>query len=133
MEGKDLAEQIAQMLQDVEALSQRANQTPDQPLEILTNTFEQLHIALEELQVANQELQQQNEQLAAARHILEQERQRYTDLFEFAPDAYASVTDGDRHKTLAAGFQLHLSKPCELTELATAIVTLAGQDHTTAN
>lgn len=92
MEGKDLAEQIAQMLQDVEALSQRANQTPDQPLEILTNTFEQLHIALEELQVANQELQQQNEELAAARHILEQERQRYTDLFEFAPDAYLVTT-----------------------------------------
>lgn len=92
MEGKDLTQQIAQMLQEVEALAQRASQTPDQPLEVLTETFEQLHIAVEELQVANQELQQQNEELAAARHVLEQQRQRYVDLFEFAPDAYLVTT-----------------------------------------
>lgn len=48
--------------------------------------------ALQELQIAEEELRQQNEELATARTALETERQRYRDLFEFAPDAYL-VTD----------------------------------------
>ncbi len=50
--------------------------------------------ALEELHVASEELRQQNEELLAAREALEVERQRYRDLFEFAPDGYL-VTDAD--------------------------------------
>ncbi|MBH8573654.1 PAS domain S-box protein [Nostocaceae cyanobacterium CENA369] len=52
----------------------------------------QLQLTLEELQVAEEELRQQNEQLACTREIAELERQRYQDLFEFAPDGYL-VTD----------------------------------------
>lgn len=49
---------------------------------------EELQQTLEELQVAEEELRQQNEELAVAREIAELERQRYQDLFEFAPYGY---------------------------------------------
>jgi len=47
---------------------------------------------IEELQVAEEELRAQNEELATARQSIEAERERYKDLFEFAPDGYV-VTD----------------------------------------
>ncbi|MFN6481373.1 MULTISPECIES: PAS domain S-box protein [unclassified Nostoc] len=53
---------------------------------------QELQQALEELQVVEEELREQNEELAVARELVELERQRYQDLFEFAPDAYL-VTD----------------------------------------
>ncbi|WP_445626340.1 PAS domain S-box protein [Nostoc sp. DSM 114167] len=53
---------------------------------------QELQQALEELQVVEEELREQNEELAVARELVELERQRYRDLFEFAPDAYL-VTD----------------------------------------
>ncbi len=51
-----------------------------------------LQAAVEELLVAKEELRAQNEELMATRLEVEAERQRYHDLFEFAPDAYL-VTD----------------------------------------
>ena len=42
--------------------------------------------AVEELGVAEEELRQQNEELLAASGALEAERQRYHELFNFAPD-----------------------------------------------
>ncbi|MFN6476293.1 PAS domain S-box protein [Nostoc sp. DedQUE07] len=53
---------------------------------------QELQQALEELQVMEEELREQNEELAVARELVELERQRYQNLFEFAPDAYL-VTD----------------------------------------
>ncbi|MGV0108393.1 histidine kinase [Nostoc sp. DSM 114160] len=53
---------------------------------------QELQQALEELQVVEEELREQNEELGVARELVELERQRYRDLFEFAPDAYL-VTD----------------------------------------
>ena len=55
-------------------------------------TLEELSTAMEELYVAQEELRQQHDELLAARQIAEAERQRYQDLFEFAPDGYV-VTD----------------------------------------
>ncbi|MCC5643218.1 PAS domain S-box protein [Nostoc sp. CHAB 5824] len=49
---------------------------------------QELQQALEELQVIGEELREQNEELVVARELVELERQRYQDLFEFAPDAY---------------------------------------------
>lgn len=63
------------------------NRTP-----LLTAAFEELRVTLEELQVAEEELWQQYEELETACHLVEAERQRYRDLFEFAPDGYL-VTD----------------------------------------
>lgn len=53
-----------------------------------------LSAALEELHVAYEELRQQNEELLATRRMVEAARQRYQELFNFAPDGYL-VTDLD--------------------------------------
>ncbi|HEY1951588.1 MAG TPA: ATP-binding protein [Gemmatimonadaceae bacterium] len=44
------------------------------------------------MKVADEELRQQNEELARSRDEIERERQKYLDLFDFAPDPYI-VTD----------------------------------------
>ncbi|MBD2683596.1 MULTISPECIES: PAS domain S-box protein [Nostoc] len=49
---------------------------------------QQLQLALEEFRTAQEELRQQNEELLATRELVELERQRYQDLFDFAPDGY---------------------------------------------
>ncbi|MBN3963227.1 PAS domain-containing sensor histidine kinase [Nostoc sp. NMS8] len=49
---------------------------------------ELLQQAMTEISISLEELQQQNEELIATRHLLEAERQRYYDLFNFAPDGY---------------------------------------------
>jgi PAS domain S-box-containing protein len=54
--------------------------------------YEELEVANEELEVANEELRQQNDELVAARQTLDEERHRYQQLFDLAPDAYL-VTD----------------------------------------
>src|SRR6185295_9786968 len=54
----------------------------------------ELSVALEELGIAEEELFQQNEKLLATRQTLELERQRYQDLFNFAPGGYL-VTNPD--------------------------------------
>src|SRR5689334_6778598 len=51
-----------------------------------------LNDALEELSTAEEELRAQNEQLAAAQQVIIAERQKYQELFNFAPDGYL-VTD----------------------------------------
>lgn len=61
---------------------------------LLADSLEELRTSLEELRVAEEELRQQNEELQSARETVEAERQRYQELFEFAPDGYL-VTDAD--------------------------------------
>jgi len=56
------------------------------------DAYEELLAAMEELQVAEEQLLQQNEEPVATGYSMEAERQRYQDLFEFAPDGYL-VTD----------------------------------------
>lgn len=53
--------------------------------ELTTEAFAELQIALEEMKIASEELQ-------ATRIAVEKERQRYQELFDFAPDGYL-VTD----------------------------------------
>jgi PAS domain S-box-containing protein len=59
-------------------------------------TTEELSITLEELRVAEEELRAQNEELLASREMLEEERLRYRELFDFAPDAYLVTNPGGR-------------------------------------
>ncbi len=49
---------------------------------------EEICIALEELGVSLEEIYQQQEQLAVANRKVEEERQRYLELFDYAPDGY---------------------------------------------
>jgi PAS domain S-box-containing protein len=52
----------------------------------------EMETAAEELRAAEEELRQQNEELLAVQMQLEEEREKYLDLFEMAPDGYL-VTD----------------------------------------
>jgi PAS domain S-box-containing protein len=61
-----------------------------QPL--VGETMRELSTALQELRAAADELQQQNEELAEARELVDEERRRYQELFDDAPDGYL-VTD----------------------------------------
>ncbi len=60
--------------------------------EVAQSAIEELLTAMEELRVAEEELRQQNESLAAAQLMLEEENQRFVELFEYAPVPYV-VTD----------------------------------------
>jgi PAS domain S-box-containing protein len=53
-----------------------------------TDVIEDLRSALGAIRVAKQELRQQNQELIAAHLQAEEERQRYQDLFQLAPDPY---------------------------------------------
>jgi PAS domain S-box-containing protein len=90
---------IEMFTQRVEAINWRLAQlyrnanvgTLAQP-DLLPTAFKELGSASEELQVAAEKLLQQQEELAATHELLQIERQRYQDLFEFVPEAYL-VTD----------------------------------------
>lgn len=91
----DLIEKAQERFQDIQ---QRTNSLPAQcpvpklEISLLAEAIEEVSICLEELQITVEELQQQNEELVVTRIDLETERQRYQDLFNFAPDGYL-VTD----------------------------------------
>jgi len=61
---------------------------------VIGPTFEELHTALEELHITEEELTRRSEELMRAHALLEEERTRYRDLFEFAPDGYL-LTDAE--------------------------------------
>ncbi|MCY7323166.1 MAG: PAS domain S-box protein [Phormidesmis sp. CAN_BIN36] len=78
----------------------------DQP-QLSRNHLEALANALEELQTVEEEICQHNEVLQQVRKDLEDERHRYQDLFDFAPDGYL-VTDihGKIHEANRAAAEL---------------------------
>ncbi|MBN3874742.1 bifunctional diguanylate cyclase/phosphodiesterase [Nostoc sp. JL33] len=79
------SQQIEKLRLQVEGLLQWNATKPNSQEEIVMEAFEKLNIAMEELLIASQELEE-------TRAAVEKERQRYQDLFEFAPDGYL-VTD----------------------------------------
>lgn len=90
-EEKTFIQCISTVQQRSDALYESAEGGWHQP-EQMVRHLDDLRSALEELQVAEEELRQQNEELITTRQALENERQRYLNLFEFAPDGYI-VTD----------------------------------------
>ena len=84
----DLNSQVQKAFSRLENLSQC-----DVPSHELTSKLiSELNSALHELQATAVELMKQNEEMAASRQTLEDERRRYQELFDFAPDGYL-VTD----------------------------------------
>lgn len=96
LDVENFAQQLQAWQQRVAHLQQQVGELPleERQWEGIGTIFEEFSIAWEELQVAHEQLWQQNEDLLAAHEALEAERQRYRELFEFAPDAYL-VTDMD--------------------------------------
>jgi len=86
------AQQLKTMQWRLDELYQNAEATVQVKPDLLPLAFKELGIVSEELQVAVEELQQQNAALADARQVIETERQRYQELFQFAPNGYL-VTD----------------------------------------
>ena len=64
------------------------------PIQEEAELGERLSVTLEELRAAEEQLRVRNDQLASAYDVIAAERQRYHDLFNFAPDGYL-VTDPD--------------------------------------
>ncbi len=94
MNMEQLVQQIEEIRCRMVALEQRSGESSLPQQQLGEETFEELRTALEELQVAEEELRQQNEELMIAQEAVAAERQRYQDLFEFAPDGYL-VTDAN--------------------------------------
>src|SRR5262245_41945590 len=87
------SDKVNAMNQRIAMLRQQNEQSPAPfGMNLLETTLEELLTAFEELKVADEELLQQNEELIAARLQIEEEMQRYHELFEFAPIAYL-ITD----------------------------------------
>lgn len=81
-------DQVQQAFSRLEELSQCV--LPSKKL--TSKLISELSSALHELQTTNDELLERNDEMAANRHTLEEERCRYRELFDFAPDGYL-VTD----------------------------------------
>lgn len=117
-------QQFALSLRRLEELWQRVDELPKQPSqvwqqvdelpekqqELLKESLEDLSLSLQDLQIAAEELRQHNEELAESRMIIEAERRRYQELFDFAPDGYLVTTqDGtilEANKTAAQLFNV---------------------------
>lgn len=84
--------QLKAVYQRAWILQQRANDLPESQQILLSEALAELQAVLEELQASEAELHHQNEALVNTRQAVESERQRYKELFEFAPDGYL-VTD----------------------------------------
>jgi PAS domain S-box-containing protein len=89
-----VSQQIDRFEERVRVLRRRARERAAPCSELLPTALSELNSSVEELQVAYEELRQQNEELAGVQKRLELERQRYEELFQFAPDGYL-VTDAD--------------------------------------
>jgi len=99
-------EHLADLRQRIGALPERERHG------LVAEAVEELSVNLEEFQVASEELRQQNEELAMARHHAETDRQRYLELFDFAPEGYV-VTDLDgtiQEANRAASFLFSVSR-----------------------
>ena len=92
MNTDQFSQQLKAMHERAVELYRRTNVPQWDKPELVAASLEELQVALEELRVAEEELICQNAALANARAEVEAERQRYQELFDFAPDGYL-VTD----------------------------------------
>ncbi|MGF2039109.1 MAG: putative bifunctional diguanylate cyclase/phosphodiesterase [Nostoc sp. CmiVER01] len=81
MDVDEFSQQIAELRSRVRGIWQRTATQPNSQQELMIAAFDELQVALEELLVTSEELE-----LTRAR--AEIERQRYKELFDFAPDGY---------------------------------------------
>lgn len=73
-------------------LSEKACRLPDEFRKVVFDALSELSLIHLEMQTLLEEFSHHNDELAASRAALEDERRRYQELFEFAPDGYL-VTD----------------------------------------
>ncbi|MEJ2710279.1 MAG: GAF domain-containing protein [Anaerolineales bacterium] len=88
--AKEFLEKIEKVQANIDSINDIAE--PGETASVNRKALEEMSIMIEEMEVAEEEILKQNEELSQTRDALEAERQRYQDLFEFAPDGYL-VTD----------------------------------------
>ncbi|MEH1924092.1 sensor domain-containing protein [Nostoc sp.] len=81
MKVDEFSQQIEQLRSQIQEQLQCDGTKPNSQREIVTGAFEELNTAMEELLTASEKLEE-------ARVAVDKERQRYQDLFEFAPYGY---------------------------------------------
>ena len=79
MSVDDFSQQIETFSSRVMGLLHSTANEPYSQQELTSEAFEELKITLEELKIASEELQ-------STRMVVEKERRRYQELFDFAPD-----------------------------------------------
>lgn len=134
MNTDKFAQQIQDVRQRAAEMQRRTNESPTQQ-DLLAEALEDFQTTLEELHVSEEELRQQNEELTAARAAVEAERQRYADLFEFAPEAYlvtdikGTIQEANRaaSKLLDVSQQFMVGKPLNLFYASAAHQTFLSQ------
>lgn len=103
----DFNQKIQKVYKNTQKINQKINESPLREEDLLVQAVEELHVALEELQVAEEELRAQNQNLANAHYLLAQERERYQELFDLAPDGYVVTnTDGKIQKANNAAAEM---------------------------
>jgi PAS domain S-box-containing protein len=85
---QDFDQAIRALQEHLEMLQRRAAEDSRALDAVLSEAFEDLRITLEELRVVDEERHQQHEELVRTRQSMEEERQRYQELFDFAPNGY---------------------------------------------
>lgn len=96
---------------------------PVRPRGLLPQALEELQLSVEELRVAEEEMRVQNEELGRGRLRLEAERQRYQDLFDFAPDGYlvtaldGTISEANRAASRMLGISTRFLKKRSLATL----------------
>ncbi|HEX5324187.1 MAG TPA: SpoIIE family protein phosphatase [Capsulimonadaceae bacterium] len=83
--------QLQDMSQRIAHLYERIEQ-PAPERSLVSDALQELSITIEELRVADEEIRTQAEELASANDAIEDQRYRYEEMFEFAPDGYI-ITD----------------------------------------
>ncbi len=111
---------IEQFIQSAEALHSRladlyqtANVLPWIPPELLPQAMKELYSSSKMVRSAAEELYQQNEEMIQTSNCLETERQRYQNLFDFAPEAYLVTNTAGiiEQANLSAAKLLNISRP----------------------
>jgi len=91
MKDNEFEHKIKFLEQQVHELQKHATKNPVRLRKVLSEALEELHDSLEELKVAEEELYQQNEELIESSRTVELEKQRYQELFDFAPNGYLAT------------------------------------------
>lgn len=129
MKIEDIGEKIDavfQRLVELERLAQASPATREVPL---AEALEEWRNTLEELRVANEELRVQNEELVAGHQALEEERRRYQDLFEFAPDGYVMTDANGVIREANRGFSTLLNVSQQELAGKPLVVYILGEEH----
>jgi PAS domain S-box-containing protein len=108
-----LSQQMKGLSERVHALLHDAHDDSSQHPALLPQALVELSNSLEELRISQEVLHQQNQELLEAQVALDVERQRYRNLFEFAPDGYLITdTNGNiQNANQAACLLLKVSQP----------------------